>query len=299
MEFYANLHLHSTHSDGVYSPAELVRVAKAEGYKALAISDHDTGSAYPELVKACEEEGMDCIFAVEFSVRVPKTYHIVGFNFDPEYPPMKDYLEKMAFRQTDNTKQVFDEAVENGGITGITWDEVLEFNKGIPWLCNNHVFKAMKAKGLVEEKNYMAWFDKNYRKQRGKYPPACDFLPLPELVKLIKEAGGFALVAHPSPTSGTAGLEDIDYLLEIGIEGLEVWHSDLTEEERARAYKIGLEKNLFISGGSDHSGLCGGFYSSIPKDQKLEDFHLYIPPLSVGTTKEYYEEIKNHKLNRG
>ncbi len=294
MEFYANLHMHSTHSDGVYSPAELVRIAKEEGYKALAISDHDTGSAYPELVKACEEEGMECIFAVEFSTRYPKDYHIVGFHFDPEYPPMKDYLEKMAFRQTDNTKKVFDEAVENGGISGITWDEVLEFNKGIPWLCNNHVFKAMKAKGLVEEKNYMAWFKQNYEMQRGKYPPVYDFLPAPELVKLIRDAGGFAVVAHP----WTRGLDDIENLISYGIEGLEVWHSGMTEEVRARAYQIGMEKNLFISGGSDHCGLCGGFYSSFPTEEELKKSRFFIPPRSTGTTKEFYEEIKNHKLNR-
>ena len=295
MEFYANLHLHSTHSDGVYSPAELVRIAKEEGYKALAISDHDTGSAYPELVKACQEEGMKCIFAVEFSVLEPKDYHIVGFNFDPEYPPMKEYLAKMAIRQTDNTKKCFDEAVEKGDITGITWEEVLEFNKGIPWLCNNHIFNAMMDKGLIEESQYMNWFDKNFRHQRGKYPPIYDFLPLEEIVKLIKEAGGFAVVAHP--VGGR--LNDIDELIAAGVEGLEVWHADMTEEERARAYQIGLEKNLFISGGSDHSGLCGGYYSSCKTEEELLNFHLYIPPHSVGTSKEYFEEIKNYKLNRG
>ena len=67
MDFYANLHMHSTHSDGVYSPAELVAIAKAEGYKALAITDHDVATAYPQLKKACDEAGMDCIFGAEFS----------------------------------------------------------------------------------------------------------------------------------------------------------------------------------------------------------------------------------------
>ena len=57
MKIYANLHTHSTHSDGPYSPTEIVKVAKAEGYRAVAITDHDTASAYPELKKACEGEG--------------------------------------------------------------------------------------------------------------------------------------------------------------------------------------------------------------------------------------------------
>ena len=117
MRVYANLHLHSIHSDGKYSPAELVRVAKQEGYSALAIADHDTATAFPELKAAADAEGMECLFAVEFSVNKPKNYHIVGFGFDPEYPPMKKYLADMALRQTDNTYGVFNEGVEKGYFT--------------------------------------------------------------------------------------------------------------------------------------------------------------------------------------
>lgn len=293
MKMYANLHMHSTHSDGPYSPTELVYVAKDEGYKAVAISDHDTASAYEEMKAVCEKEGLDYIFAAEFSVRVPKEYHIVGFDFDPEYPEMKKYLADMALRQTDNTKKCFEEAVGKGDITGITWDEVLEFNRDIPWLCNNHVYKVLKAKGLAKEEDYMAWFDKNFRNQRGKYPPICDFKPLKELVALIKDAGGIAVVAHPHKQ-----LDDIDYLIECGIEGMEVWHPDLTEEEKERAYKIALEKNLYISGGSDHSGLCGGYYSSCPKGMDIKDYKKYVEPCTVGTTEKYFKEIKNRKLER-
>ena len=82
-------------------------VAKKEGYKAIAITDHDTATAYPYLKAACEKENMECVFGVEFSVQEPGDFHIVGFNFDPEYPKMKKYLEDMAMRQTDNTKKCF------------------------------------------------------------------------------------------------------------------------------------------------------------------------------------------------
>ena len=294
MDFYANLHLHSTHSDGVYSPRELVRIAKEEGYSALAITDHDTASAYSELKEACAEYGMQCIFGAEFTVPPPHDYHIVGFNFDPEYPPMKKYLADMAHRQTDNTKKCFDEAVEKGKISGVTWDDVLEFNRGIPWLCNNHVFNLLMARGIEKEENYMKWFDENFRYQRGKYPPVCNFLPVNELIALIRAAGGFAVLAHPF----TRGLNHLDELIEMGLEGVEVWHADMSEEERARAYKLALEKGLFISGGSDHSGLLGGYYSSYPNEEELKKSHIYIEPHSVGTTREYFEEIKSGKINR-
>lgn len=291
MKPYANLHLHTTHSDGVYSPKEIVRIAKREGYRAIAISDHDIGTGYPEMAKACQEENMEYIFAVEFSVRKPKPYHIVGFDFNPEYPPMKLYLEQMAIRNTNVTQNCFDEAVRKGNILGITWEEVLEHNKGVSWMCNNHVFRAMKSKGLVEENEYMDWFNKNFREQRAKYPPLYDFKELPELVKLIKDAGGMAVVAHPHNQ-----LDDIDYLMECGVEGIEVWHPDLTKEEKARAYEIALEKRLYISGGSDHSGLCGGCYSSYSSEEELKKSIHFIEPLSMGTTEKYFREIKERRI---
>ena len=292
-KLYANLHTHSTHSEGVYTPEELVKIAKAEGYKALAISDHDTATAYPELKAACEKEGLESIFAVEFSVTKPKGSHIVGFDFDPEYPPMKEYLAAMGERQTDNTKHCFEEAVENGNITGITWEEVLEYNKGVIWLCNDHVFRAMEAKGLVERCHYAEWFNVNFAKQRAKYPPCRDFMELKELVAMIKAAGGFAVVAHPHNQ-----LDDIDFLIECGVEGLEVWHSLMTPKERERGLQIAKEKNLYVSGGSDHEGLCGGMYLAFPDEEELKKSEFYIEPLSTGTTEEYFREIQTRKKNR-
>ena len=294
MKPYANMHTHSTHSDGEYTPAELVAVAKEEGYHALAITDHDTATAYPELEAACREAGMECMFGVEFSVLKPVSCHIVGFDFDPESPEMKQYLADMGARQTDNTKHCFDEAVENGNIRGITWDEVLDYNRGIIWLCNNHVFRAMKAKGLVKQSEYMAWFVKNFEKQRGKYPPSIPFKTLPEITALVKAAGGFTVCAHPS----TYLLKNVHLLLDNGVEGLEILHSTLSEEDRALAYKICMKKHLYISGGSDHEGLCGGCYSSYPSEEALKASSHYIEPLSVGVYEHNFRELQTRKINR-
>lgn len=294
MKLYANLHTHSTHSDGAYSPEEMVKVAKNEGYKAIAITDHDTATAYPELVKACEKEGMECIFGVEFSVSEPMGFHIVGFHFDPEYSKMKEYLAQRSQATTYANFKCFEEAVENGNIQGITWDEVLEYNKGITWISNNHVFRAMKAKGLVEESQYMDWFRLNFWKQRGKYRDGNTFLPLSEMINLIKEAGGIAICAHP----GTEKLDNFDLLMQCGIDGLEVWHPDLSKEEQERAYKLCIENNLFISGGSDHSGLCSGLYSAYSSREALEQSSCYIEPLSSGTTEQYFREIQTRKILR-
>ena len=87
MKQYANLHLHSTHSDGVYTPAELVRIAKDEGYRALALTDHDTTTGNADMRRECEAAGLDFIFGCEFSSPWRErriNFHIVGFDFDPE-----------------------------------------------------------------------------------------------------------------------------------------------------------------------------------------------------------------------
>jgi predicted metal-dependent phosphoesterase TrpH len=238
--------------------------------------------------------GLEYIFAVEFSVVDPIPCHIIGFDFDPEHPEVRAYLSDMGERQTDNTRHCFLEAVENGAISGITWDEVLEYNKGVVWICNTHVFRAMKAKGLVSQGEYMGWFDKNFKEQRWKYPPIKEFKPLPELVKMIKAAGGIAICAHPTEYM----LNNIDILLESGIEGLEVLHPDLNEAQRALSYKICMERGLYISGGSDHAGLCGGYYDSYPTDEALKNSDIYIPPLSFGVYEHHFREIKERKIMR-
>ncbi len=84
-------------------------------------------------------------------------------------------------------------------------------------------------------------------------------------------------------------------LIEAGLDGIEVWHPDLSGEERLEAYKTAVEYNLYISGGSDHSGLCGGYYDSFESEAALKNSPLYIKPMSAGTSKEFFDEIKNRE----
>ncbi|MBR4033497.1 MAG: PHP domain-containing protein, partial [Clostridia bacterium] len=137
MKQYANLHLHSTHSDGVYTPAELVRIAKDEGYRALALTDHDTTTGNADMRRECEAAGLDFIFGCEFSSPWRErrmNFHIVGFDFDPEYPEMKEYLAQRSFCEAEQTRILFERGLSEGLIHGIAWEEVLEYNKGVTWL---------------------------------------------------------------------------------------------------------------------------------------------------------------------
>ncbi len=293
---YANLHTHSTHSDGKFTPAELAAVAKAEGYKALAITDHDTATAFPELEQACKKEGIECIFGVEFTSREPSC-HLVGFNFNPDYPPMKKYLDDMSRRETEITKILYDRAVERGTLKGITWDEVLEYNKGITWLCNEHIFRAMKDKGLLTDADYPEYFKTNFDgwwtwiDEVLKDRPIASEKTLKELCGLIHEAGGIAIVAHPVQNL----IHKLAELRENGVDGFEVWHANMSQEERKTAYEFCMANRLYISGGSDHSGLCSGLYSSY-SDPTASPY--YIPEMSAGVPEFFFREIKNMKIER-
>lgn len=300
MKMYANLHVHSTHSDGVYSPTELVQIAKQEGYRALAIADHDTATAYPELKSACDQAGLECIFGVEFSAPSKLLegksgqsgeFHITAYHFDPEYPAMKQYLYEMSCRETDQTKFIFDRGVRRGTITNqITWEDVLEHNPGITWLCNDHVFSAMRKMGIATWTDYPSFYADNWG-DKYDVPPSRPFKQVDEIIQLVRDAGGIALVAHPNNQ-----LQHLDALLEMGLEGLEVWHPSLQRSGQwENALRLALDKGLYISGGSDHSGLLGGQYQFY---EKPEETRYYIPECSAGTTYEYFLEIKNRKITR-
>ena len=287
---YASLHMHSTHSDGVYSPKELVEIGKKEGYKALALTDHDTVTGNAEVMGECKKAGLDAIFGIEFSsecAEFKRGFHITAFNFDPEYPEMKEYLYKLSEKETDQTRQLFHRGVEIGYIKGITWEEVLEYNKGITWLCNEHVFRAMKAKGLITDLDYPEFFETCFGKYRSMVPPTCEFMEAEELIPLIHRAGGIAVLAHPNNQ-----LRCVERLVEMGLDGIEIWHSLLDIKERRAALELAKKYDLYVSGGCDHEGLLGGEYA---RYEHPEDTIYWLEPLSAGTQEFFFNEIKNMK----
>lgn len=294
MKLYANLHNHTTHSDGVYSPCEIVEVAKREGYGALAVTDHDTVTACAEVREECRRAGLEWVFGAEFSSPCPSigvNFHIVGFHFDPQYPEMKQYLEERSYCEAYETRVLFERGVEEGKITGIAWQEVLEFNRGITWICNEHVFRAMKAKGLKTDTDYPEFFTGVYGARRGKVKMPYDFMVAEKIVALIRRAGGIALVAHPHNQ-----LKYAEELCKMGIEGLEVWHHMLPPEERRQALEVAMKYNMYVSGGADHAGLCGGQYA---RYEHPEQTPYYFPECTLGTTKDFFGEIRDGHLSEG
>ncbi len=291
MRKYANLHTHSIHSDGEFTPAELVTIARAEGYGAIAITDHDTVTAYPELKRECDRHGLECLFGCEFTSPIKELgeyFHITAYGFDPEHPALSDYLDKISTAESERTRVLFERAIALGLISGVEWVEVLEFNKGIKWLTNGHLFRTMKSKGLITDAEFLDFYDNVFGTHRFKVPLSVDYLPPSKLIPMIRDAGGVAIIAHPHKK-----LQYIELLMGYGLGGLEVWHHDLTDEERIEALTLAKTHGLYISGGSDHEGLLGGGYKYVDSIEK-SDF--YAPARSLGTTRVFFDEIKNQRL---
>ena len=205
-KIFASLHAHSTHSDGIYTPEELAQVGADEGYKALVLTDHDTISGNGEMLKACWRLGLECMPGIEFSTNfAPAQYglHVTAFHFDPEYAPLKEYLRLLSLKETEQTRILFERGVKIGYIKSITWDEVLDYNRGITWLCNEHVFRAMKAKGLVTDLDYREFFTICYGKYRAEVQTDIQFMDADQLIDLVHRAGGIAVAAHPVAPYGS------------------------------------------------------------------------------------------------
>ena len=286
MKVYANFHTHTTHSDGVYSPTEIVDVAVKEGYRALSITDHDTYTGNAEARDACQRAGIDFIPGIEFSTRskaMRQWFHMTAFDFDPEYPAMKEYLARLSAKETHKTETLFRRGLEIGYLKDITWDEVLSYNEGITWLCNEHVFRTLKAKGLMSDLDYPAFFETLFGKHRAEVPPLYDFMEIEELIPLVHAAGGIICMAHP-----WEHLHCTESLAKIGLDGIEVWHGCLTIEQRRASFVMAERYDLYVSGGSDHEGLCGGEYK---RYEHPEDTQFWFPPLTLGTTAFFADEL--------
>lgn len=292
LKHYANLHTHSTHSDGRYTTEELAKIAKEQGYGAIALTDHDTVTGNYPLKTACDALGLEWIYGSEICARlktVGRLMHLTAFHFDPEYPPLKEYLRQMSERYAGITKYLFDKGVEEGGIKGVSWYEVLEYNKGVTWLCESHVLRTMIAKGLLTWADRTDFYARNFNDTLKKEAPKLyGFRDAEEMIPMLHEAGAIVFAAHPHGL-----LDQVKYMVDrFGIEGVEVWHGELPAWERREALALARDCDLYVSGGDDHSGLLGGQYYRF---EHPEETKYFFPPQTLGTSRYFFEEIRDRK----
>ncbi|MCJ7822230.1 MAG: PHP domain-containing protein [Armatimonadetes bacterium] len=241
-----DLHVHTTASDGSLSPAECVREALARDVTLLGISDHDTLQGIPEAQDAARECGIALVPGVELSVGSGEhEIHVLGYFVDVGDTALGDVLatlrgardrrnEGILLRLSDLGKPLDPARLQQIAGTG---------SVGRP-----HIAKALVEAGHVSCEGeafgrYLARGKPGYV-GRERLSPS-------EAARAIRTAGGIPVLAHPAKIGPRETIEEI---VDQGMEGLEVFHSDHDERRVALLMDIAQDRHLLITGGTDSHG---------------------------------------------
>lgn len=256
----ADLHLHTYHSDGTWSPAELIETARKLKLSHIAITDHDTVAAIAEakehagdditLIPGIEINGVDKTPAGEqFDV------HVLGYFIDPESPELKAVMS----RQQAAREQLVDDVVAKLATCGlkISRDDIVSA-AGRGSIGRPHICKAIVAAGGARDIEEA--FQKYMSRKSEYYVPRRSVAPQ-EAVQAIRAAGGIASVAHPGKDQRMP--EAILKLKEFGLQAVEAYHRSHSLELVKHYLKFARQNQLLVTGGSDCHGRQHGYPPSI------------------------------------
>ncbi|MGG1659413.1 PHP domain-containing protein [Brevibacillus sp. NRS-1366] len=251
MKLQADLHTHTKASDGTCEPAENVRLAKEAGLAALAITDHDTVAGIPEAMETAKKLGIEVIPGVEVSsVGRGQDIHVLGYFIPYEDQAFQERLVGLRETRHERNKLLIARLQELG--IPITLENVYRRKQGTDKnIGRPHIAEELIELGIVT--SIEEAFAKYLGKEGAAYVNPPRITPQ-EAIRLIQDAGGVAVLAHP-------GLYDDDELVQeliaFGLDGIEVNHPDNAEEQKLLYIKWANENGLVMTGGSDFHGWRG------------------------------------------
>ena len=249
---FVDLHVHSTASDGTLSPGEVTLLAKEIGLSAFALTDHDTTAGIEEAVRtSIQNGGPQVVPGIEVSSSYNgKEIHILGLFLRPDEPQLQQMLQQMRLSRDERNNQM----LKNLAADGITFEEQ-ELTGGHPdtVITRAHVARALIQKGICSSTGQAF---RVYLSYGGKYCPQKEHLPPEQVVTVLRSSGAFVALAHPFQYKlGDRRTEQLIVLLkELGMEGLEVYHSSHNPLETQKLRALGSKYGLLSTGGSDFHG---------------------------------------------
>lgn len=251
-----DLHVHSSASDGVFSPAEVVRKAHTNGVEVMALTDHDTVSGLKEARKEAEKLGMRFIDGVELSVSWGgRTIHVVSLG-PKKFEPYRELSEKLS-KQRDLRARTIASKFDAMGIYN-TYEQALELAGNGLNLSRRHFALALVQRGTVGTEDEA--FEK-YLRDEGPAFVKTQWMTLPEAMRFIRETEGVAVMAHPGRYNFVAPVTTIDLLEEfkaLGGDAIEVTTGSHFEAENERYTRVALNMGFLASTGSDFHGCKPG-----------------------------------------
>jgi 3',5'-nucleoside bisphosphate phosphatase len=252
----ADLHSHSTASDGTSAPAEVMRQARQAGLDVIALTDHDTVAGHRP-ARAALPAGLTLVPGMELSCRLDgHSVHMLAYLFDPAEPQLAAQCQAIRESREGRARAIVRRLAELG--TGVSWEQVAAI-AGDGVIGRPHIARAMVAAGVItdpQEAFGPEWIGPGGRAHVTRYA-----LDPVRAIGLIRAAGGVSVLAHPRGSIRGWMIPDevIMDLAAAGLTGIEVRHPDQDHSERAHLATLAATLGLVASGGSDDHGELTGY----------------------------------------
>lgn len=245
------MHIHTSASDGVLTPVEVLRQAEQMGLPGIAITDHDTVEGLPAAWACLETEGLslELISGIELNTEVEAgEIHILGYYIDYRCPQLLANLLEIKAARFERAQRMVSRLRDMGYM--ITFEQVQKLAQE-DLIARPHVAMALMDKGYVF--SIREAFNKFIGRGRPAYVPRYRFTPQ-KAIDLIHIAGGVTVLAHPGLIRHPHLVEEV---LDLGVEGLEVFYPEHSTAETSHFLAIAESRGLLVTGGSDFHGSGG------------------------------------------
>jgi len=245
----ADLHLHTTVSDGTRTPEEITALAAAQGFDHIALTDHDCVEGIAAAKKAGAELGVNVIPAVELSCGASREIHILGYGLDPRNEALNAYCARRRESRIGRCREMCALLARIGKPVG--FERVLELSGGV--VGRPHIARAMVEAGHVH--SVREAFDRYLTPGKPGFVPR-ESVRAEEAIGVIRKAGGVAVLAHPMELKmgETSLLSLVAEWKEQGLAGLEVYHPSAANNHAAFLLRLARREGLLVTGGSDYHG---------------------------------------------
>lgn len=242
-----DLHLHTTASDGLLTPTELIQMVAKTTLRVVAVTDHDSTEGIDEALEAAKAfPHLQVVPGIEFGAEIDDSeVHLLGLFIDHHNRTLQDHLERFRRDRVETARRMVEKLATLG--VEVSWDRVQELAGGS--VGRPHVARAMVEAGHVE--NVPEAFDR-YLGSNGPARVPRPKLPPVDALKLVHASGGVGVVAHPRTVNHLD--EMLPSLVAEGLGGIEVFAEKYGAEHQERYRELARQHNLVESGGTDYHG---------------------------------------------
>lgn len=238
-----DLHVHSSYSDGCLSPSQVVEYAHQLGVTTLALTDHDTLAGIPEALERGSQLGLTILPGIEMSCSIDRAeYHILGYKVDCNHGPLLTQLGHLRFARAERADRIVAKLAKQG--IQLASSRIQEI-AGAGVVGRPHIAAALVRSGYAESKRDA--FVRFLNAGQPGYVPRYR-LSIEQGIRLLREAGGIAVWAHPGKDFSLPRLQQLQ---ELGLLGVEVWHPDHSNEQMLWIADQVARAGLLVTGGSD------------------------------------------------